>query len=297
MLDKRDIMKRKILYIVYFLLFILSSTYRYPLIAHTQEGLPLYYWKHKHFMNFGDYLSLKVVERIVQQPVLEAGKTFSGKKLLGIGSIISFAKQDDVIWGSGIKREGFDNIAYNFSRIDIRAVRGPLSQKFISQQLGMPCPHIYGDPALLVPYLFPEFKRSKNPKYEYIIIPHYTEQILYPRDQYKNVIYPTEPWNVVIQKILDSKLVISGSLHGIIIAEAFGIPARLLRRVKRLEPLFKYADYYLGTNRDTFEIAFSIEEALAMGGEPPISCNLEQLYKSFPFEFWPHSQFYQPNFD
>ena len=33
-----------------------------------KEGLPLYYWQEK-FVNFGDYLSLKLVERIVGQAV------------------------------------------------------------------------------------------------------------------------------------------------------------------------------------------------------------------------------------
>ncbi len=68
---------------------------------------------------------------------------------------------------------------------------------------------------------------------------------------YPNVVYPTEPWDEVIRKILDSEFVISSSLHGLIIADAFGVPSRLLK-ITDTEPLFKYRDYYEGTGRPIF---------------------------------------------
>jgi pyruvyltransferase len=82
--------------------------------------------------------------------------------------------------------------------------------------------------------------------------------------------------------------VISSSLHGVIIAESYGIPARLLR-VTEKNHLFKYQDYYLGTGRPHFQYATSVEEALRMGGEPPFVCDLQKLYETFPFEFWPEA--------
>jgi len=82
--------------------------------------------------------------------------------------------------------------------------------------------------------------------------------------------------------------VISSSLSGIIIAEAFGIPARLLRieNQSNTEDLFKYRDYYYGTNRFEFKCATSIEEALEMMGEPAPACDLEKLVKAFPFDLF-----------
>jgi pyruvyltransferase len=96
----------------------------------------------------------------------------------------------------------------------------------------------------------------------------------------------------VIRKICDSRFVISSSLHGIVVAEAFGIPARMLR-ITETEPLFKYFDYYAGTNRPDFQFAYSVEEALLMGGERPCECDLMKLYNAFPFEFWPNARFEQ----
>lgn len=263
----------------------------------SSQGLPLFYWKHKKFINFGDYISLKLVERIVGGPIREYQKDSREKKFLAIGSIISFAQEGDVVWGSGIKRDDFDNISYNFIHIDIRAIRGPLSRAFLTKQLNITCPEIYGDPALLIPYFFPEFQKSKHPHYEYIIIPHYSEQFLFPKDIFPNAVYPTDPWDEVIQKIVDSKFVIAGSLHGIIVAEAFGIPARLLRRCTKDEPLFKYQDYYFGTGRSQFTPACSIEQALTLGGEPPIKCNLKKLYEAFPFDYFPSAQKQEIDFE
>lgn len=260
------------------------------------EGLPLFYWKANKFTNFGDYLSLKLVERIVGQPIRESNNYSKERKLLAIGSIFWFAHNNDVVWGSGVKRDNILDTQYKFKKLDVRAVRGPLTREFLIRNFRIKCPKIYGDPALLVPYFFPEFKRKKNPKYEYIIIPHYSEEVLFPKSEYSNAVYPSEPWNEVIEKITDSKLVISGSLHGIIVAEAFGVPARLLRKVKKIEPMFKYADYYEGTGRPYFQIAYSIEQALEMGGEKPIQCDLKKLYDAFPFEFWPHATFIAPDF-
>jgi pyruvyltransferase len=240
-----------------------------------QAEFTLYYWN-DDIVNFGDYLSLKLVERIVGGPVRAhaKGSPIKERRLLAIGSILSFARTNDVIWGSGINGKVLDLKCYKFTNLDIRAVRGPLTRDFLMKHFNITCPVVYGDPALLVPYLFPEFKRKANPRYEYLIVPHYSEEKLFPKEQYENVVYPTEPWDVVINKILDSKFVISSSLHGIIIAEAFGIPARLLK-ITNNEPIFKYADYYLGTNRPNFKAAISVKQALQMGGEKPVRCQFD----------------------
>lgn len=255
------------------------------------DGIPLYYWSPDKGENFGDYLSFKLIERIINGPVSYFGKNPSNDyrtKLLAIGSILHFANDHDVIWGSGINGKHLNKEDYHFKQLDVRAVRGPLTRQFLIDNFSIDCPEIYGEPGLLFPYLFPEFKRQENPSNPYLIIPHSSEEHLYLISS--NVIYPTEPWDAVIRKILDSQLVISSSLHGIVIAEAWGIPARLLK-VTNNEPLFKYEDYYLGSGRTHFQYATSVEQALEMGGEPPIKCNLKKLYEAFPFDFWNNVDF------
>jgi len=265
------------------------------------QGLPLYFWNEqwhgRYFLNFGDHLSLKLVERIVQGQVrvYKKGQKPPEKKLLAIGSLFFFAKDHDVIWGTGISGKTQNKKDYKFSQLDIRSVRGPLTREFLMRNFNIDCPEIYGDPALLTPYFFPEFKSKENPIYDYIIIPHFSEEHLFLKEEWDNIVYSTEPWNEVIEKIIDSRLVISSSLHGVIVAEAFGIPARLLI-ISKEEPLFKYQDYYLGTNRPHFQYATSVDEALEMGGEVPFECDLKKIYEAFPFEYWPNVNFKKINF-
>jgi pyruvyltransferase len=241
---------------------------------------PLFWWKPEMGDNFGDALSPVIVEKMIKKTVR---RSLSGeRKLLAIGSIIQFAEDNDIIWGSGIGGRDLKG-PFKFKNLDVRAVRGPLTRQFLLDH-GIECPEVYGDPALLLPSLYPSFKRSKKPKYSYIIIPHISEM-----NQFKDnphVVFPTEHWRQIVRKILDSQFVISGSLHGIVVAEAFGVPARLLK-INLTERPFKYEDYYLGTGRPNFSYAKSIQEALEMGGESPPHIDLQMLIDSFPYEIIP----------
>lgn len=279
---------------------ILSVLLLLSLLGNTEcnspSGLPLFYWKKSASTeNFGDRLSMELVIRIVGGPVEYVRYKDKRKKLFAIGSVMRLAQTNDVIWGAGVNGKSLQVDRYGFTQLDVRALRGPLTRGFLMANFGIECPEVYGDPALLIPYLFPEFKKAENPEYDFIIIPHFSEQAMFPRDKFPNVVYPTEPWNDVIAKIANSKFVISSSLHGLVVAEAFGIPARLLK-VTWKEPIFKYTDYYYGTGRFNFKYAESVEEALAMGGEPPIECDLEKLYDAFPKEFWIDKVFHKPSF-
>ncbi|MBJ7448978.1 MAG: polysaccharide pyruvyl transferase family protein [Parachlamydiales bacterium] len=258
------------------------------------DGIPLYFWREPRLLNFGDHLSHKVLERILNTPVrlYKSFSPYKEKKILAVGSILSFAATNDVIWGTGLNGKLMSKKDYAFTKLDVRAVRGPLTRRFLMEQFQIYCPEIYGDPVLLMPYLFPEFKRAKKPKYDYIIVPHYKELKYFPKDIFENVVYPTEPWYEVVLKILDSKFVIASSLHGLIVAEAYGIPARMLR-ITECEYMTKYVDYYYGTNRPNFQYATSIEDALLMGGEIPFKCDLQKLYDSFPWEFWPYAKIHK----
>ncbi len=248
--------------------------------------LPLFYWDARPslgFENFGDALSEALVERMVGAKVSIANQPFSGEqKLLGMGSILNYAQTGDLIWGTGVNGKAK---SYRFESLDVRAVRGPLTREFLLSR-GIACPEVYGDPTLLLPIYFPEFIKPESPSQDFIIIPHYSDESLF--SHLSNVVSVKEHWSVVIEKILSSRFVISSSLSGIIVAEAFGIPARLLQIENKTntEDLFKYRDYYLGTNRANFSYATSIEEALEMGGEPLPTCDLDKLIGAFPFEIY-----------
>ncbi len=231
------------------------------------------------FSNFGDALSEALVERMIQGPVTPC-TDLREKKVLGMGSILNYANTGDIIWGTGINGKT-PLSAYHFKDLDVRAVRGPLTRQFLLDR-GIACPEVYGDPTLLFPLYFPEFKISSCPSREYLIVPHFSDESLFTDSP--NVISAKLPWEQVIRAILDSKFVIASALSGVIVAESFGIPARLLilENSNNTENLVKYEDYYLGTGRPKFRYAASIEEALEMGGESEPICDLEQLKNAFP---------------
>lgn len=114
----------------------------------------------------------------------------------------------------------------------------------------MKCPKIYGDPAILMPYIYKPENLSKE--YEISLITHFSDDSAYSSyDDYNRINMLTTDYQFVIDEIIKSKLVISSSLHGIILAETYGVPAILLNN----GDLFKYMDWYESTGRNDIKVA------------------------------------------
>ncbi len=153
------------------------------------------------------------------------------RRLLGIGSILHFANDGDVIWGSGINgKVASGDIPAR--QLDIRAVRGPKTAARL-RDMGMSVPNVFGDPALLVPRLFKD-RFVPTPNRDYVIVPNLHDLPLVT-DQTR-LVSPLWGWNRCIEEILSAKFVIASSLHGLILAEAFGVPARYLRLSETSRP-------------------------------------------------------------
>ncbi|CAF3719808.1 unnamed protein product [Rotaria sp. Silwood1] len=257
------------------------------------KDFPLFYYKPSSMNdNFGDKLSHILVQSILNYNLTVITsvneKSFCEKpKLLAIGSIIHIACPHDVIWGSGlISASSFISHWKSISNltIDIRAVRGPRTRNILMSKYNLTVPEIYGDPALLLPYYLTSFKKSTKPIIRRLLILHYID--VYKKSITSGInqivtVHAFLPWNELLNLIVQSELVISTSLHGIILSEAFGVPARLLK--SPLLDLFKFHDYYEGTNR-TLRYATTIATAIAMGGENPPKLNLTKLINAFPFD-------------
>ncbi len=190
------------------------------------------------------------------------------------------AKGFDTLWGCGILRA--DNFGRELSpNLDIRAVRGPITKDYLLKK-GLKCPDIFGDPAILLPGLFPEFK--KMPQKGIVgLVPHFRNRFRYEGlPSYIRIIDPARSAKTVIQEILQCEFVISGSLHGIIVAEAFDIPARWFPDTGE-EPDLKYYDYYASTNRSP-QPAGSLKEAEKLGGESKFCVDAKKLLDAFPHD-------------
>jgi pyruvyltransferase len=99
-----------------------------------------------------------------------------------------------------------------------------------------------------------------------------------------NLIDPRTNVKEVLGRIAASDFVIGSSLHGIVVAESLGLPARLIEST--VEPGFKYEDYYAGTGRAGYTPARSVTEAMRLGGEPPPVWDRDGLLAAFPGELW-----------
>lgn len=119
-------------------------------------------------------------------------------------------------------------------------------------------------------------------KYEVSVVTHMNEKITSAVD-YHQINVVTDDYERFIKEIKEPKLVISSSLHGIILAEVYGVPAILL---KPNRDMLKYYDFYYSTNRVKFPIVSSIEEALTISTPkiPDYKKMQDNIIKTFPVD-------------
>lgn len=240
--------------------------------------------------NFGDYLSVIVFDYMVSK----LSQKCNNKKniIYGIGSIVSFGNVDmrRTVWGSGLLNLSSASRLknpYNKHNLDIRMVRGPLTAAELCK-VKYDCPSVYGDPSVLMPLIYkPECKKETD----YLVISHYDDfERINKMNKYgvKVINAGSNDYKYIIDEINKSKIVISSSLHGVIVAESYGVPAILLQLDDKKD-LFKYKDYYYSTNRKEILIARSIKEAIMMT-PMELPTNLEELKNNclitFPYDLF-----------
>ena len=246
----------------------------------------LHFWRPDDgSINFGDFLSPVIVDQCLRTHGFTMwDEAPCDPRLLALGSILQSAFDGDIVWGSGLNlRSGKDDERFaKVTRLDIRALRGPRTQE-VMRRRGISVPDIFGDPALLLPSLFPGRFQRRSLR-AWIFVPN-LHDIKFVDQAAKNVVSPLGSWNRNIEAILEADLVLSSSLHGLVVAEAYGIPARYVR-LSEAEGAFKYHDYYEGTGRFGIEFASSIVEGLEMGGAQPLQFDSKPLMNAFPVDLW-----------
>lgn len=246
----------------------------------------LEWWSEKE--NLGDELAPIIYKWMLgKKEILPTQEIKETKHLLTVGSVIGMGNFNATIWGSGIHTLRTAKITIekeNFVRYDIRAVRGPITRSILLLA-GYDCPKVYGDPAVLMPLIYGG-KREKI-KTDVSIIKHITNDTSREEKGYPYIRMNTTDYRKVIDQIVNSKKIISSSLHGIILAEAYGIPAVFLNSGMDNEKM-KFFDWYLSTGRTEIKVANSLDEALHM--KPMSLPNLNgmrmKLIRSFPYDLW-----------
>ncbi|KWW25821.1 MAG: exopolysaccharide biosynthesis pyruvyl transferase ExoV [bacterium F082] len=243
--------------------------------------------------NLGDNLSTIIVSYMLQRRGLSLEtKVRNTAHLYAVGSILQYGYQNATVWGSGILRNLYRRErlfqTYPLRRLDIRAVRGPLTKDYLVK-LGHKCPEVYGDPAILMPLIY-QPTDNLHMKTDFVVIPHFSKNSFYVKEYGEEHIVSmiTDDYKNVLDRIYNARLVISGSLHGIILAETYGVPSVFLRD-RAADRDFKYSDYYQSTLRNNYIYASTVEDAMKID---PMSLpsNLDDmrdgLIKTFPYDLW-----------
>lgn len=200
--------------------------------------------------NFGDELNFNFLPILFDKEVIPTDVKFL-KNYAFLGSILNdeFINSETEIWGTGI--QNINNKLLNKPK-KVYAVRGPLTRQYLIRK-GVKCPEIYGDPALLLPEVY-------NPKivkkYKIGIIPHWQTKSInkYKILKDKNVLlidfHNYEKWTDVIDQILSCEYIVSESLHGLIIAEAYNIPNLWINIDLGNKYDIKFHDFFLSLKAD-----------------------------------------------
>jgi hypothetical protein len=179
-------------------------------------------------------------------------KQFNKSKKEWLKQRIRFIKGNEkiIVLGTGFWHQPeFKNVKF-ICNMDFKFVRGNMTKKILLENKLVNDNLLTGDLGLLAPYVYPN---NTDKKYKLGIIPHLDDldsPIMFEiYKKYKSeciYINVKETPEKVIRQIQSCETVVSTSLHGLIVADSFGIPNLWLEnKFKRIEkPIFKYFDYY-----------------------------------------------------
>jgi hypothetical protein len=216
--------------------------------------------------NFGDMLVPHLLRRLTGLRLINRTE---GPRFISLGSLIQTAQDGDMIWGTGLNG-GHSEMVHAPRHLHVKATRGPISREFLRRRgYDVSRADVMFDPAALLPDLFADEisglrAQAGNTTEDFILIPHYSDDAvmrrLYPQHA-ERIISVDTPFFEMVGHMLRASLVVSSSLHGLIVAEALGIPA-IWHRPLMGEDELKFHDYYLGTDRYRIVRADTLPDAL-----------------------------------
>lgn len=257
-----------------------------------KDRIPLWWSKGPNPGNFGDILNPYLIEKITGNVPRFSPR---GRGLLAIGSVIKFAQKGTTVWGTGCSRKS----DYVSSEAVYQSVRGPLTRDIVRKSGGW-CDTIYGDPALLLPSIY---NPSIRKKHQLGYIPHYIHQKEYVESDAHFIDILRASYDDIEEFICELKsceAILSTSLHGIIVANAYGIPARWATFKNSSNKVsgddMKFEDYFLSVGMPvqtpldlSIDRKISSKEVLKnIDRTVHLKVNLDLLRDSFPWDLLPN---------
>lgn len=220
--------------------------------AHRRHNrLDAYWWTAT--VNFGDLLTPELLRHYGHTPILMPP---ARAQVIGCGSLLEHVPDTfaGVLLGPGFIADGPPR---SLPMAHALAVRGHLTRR----RLGLPDGVPVGDPGLLIHRLAP---RKETPCYELGIVPHFQERdggaVRRLSERLGNdalVMDVRRPPRAVAADIARCRHILASSLHGLITADALGIPSAWYAPDNETrQNRFKYDDYYsaLGIQPDPLRL-------------------------------------------
>ncbi len=250
------------------------------------ERVPAYWHRGEQRANWGDALNPFLIRAISGVPV-QFTRHPRLLKYLVVGSIVHAADANTVVWGAG----AIDSAV----RIGCRprrvcAVRGPLTRELLRAQ-DVDVPEVYGDPALLMPRFYnPEVQV----RYDAGLVPHYVDKghpwLRQYEDDDRILIIDVEGDTFsFIRKLRQCRHIISSSLHGIICADAYGVPATWVEFSDDvIGDGFKFRDYFASIQRTDYTrlrigARTTVQSLMEQHVPYKVTIDLDALYHACPF--------------
>ena len=237
-------------------------------------------------------MSPMICERLAGCPVVYAPKRRCD--MVALGSLLDRFKERLFhphihVWGTGFIEAG----SPHRSRFHYHAVRG----KHSAQLIQGPAIETFGDPGLLADLLWPELRKTAK-RHRVGLVPHYEDRTDPKVQTLANTLASCRVIDVfndvtdVLRQIASCECVLSSSLHGLIVADAFGVPnawIKLSERVRGDE--FKFRDYYsiygLDQHVDPLradQVTRQTLDALVENhNRPELETIKHRLFEAFPF--------------
>jgi pyruvyltransferase len=208
-------------------------------VIQTSSPIKAYWWR--KVKNFGDALAPFLLDHFGNADLEWAD--IADASIVSVGSILEHIppQWSGYICGAGRLKE---DSRLDLSDATILALRGPLSARGIKGNFAL------GDPGLLAD----ELVGPQEKKWDLGIVPHWKDDKLAPRFEKMfrapnttRVINPRGEPLTVVAEIGACRRIVTSSLHGMITADAFGIPRRVEISPKLLNATeggdFKFRDY------------------------------------------------------
>lgn len=213
----------------------------------TNKKINAYWWRpRKGPYNFGDELGSIILKKLgfnVHRV------SFAKADVLLTGTVLDPAEiknPNATVLGSGSGHT--HESEHNFN---ILAVRGKLTATNLKNDA------ILGDLGLLASRIW-----AREPlRYNVGVVRHYIDHDEYPFADI--VIDASEPAEDVIKKISSCRVILSSSLHGLIVADSYGIPTMRIARDDVISGNWKWMDYKTALIKPINEIQDDLLEAIA----------------------------------